>query len=332
MTKKNYWKLIIIIIIITIFVAFILINQRQKDNDLPKERQAIIAELEDRLNSTKNIIDQREDVLEEDELQLMLNNYQEIEDKLNNLKAEELTSNKFILNSQEVVSQIDNLEVLVIGDLEVNFIPKEGIEAQKIELVDRNDYTVYQLTINELREWLEDNWYVFPQPPEVGGREVSIDNFGFFDRFASVSPDNEKLIFSVHDYAAATSKTFVILADIEDESLSLLNEPLRGNIDSFHFTDDGRLVAFTLSTARAAGDFLSVIDVSQMNKKFILSEEDLLEIMDPEEEMVELGQFMPQFRDLKWYNFNLEFRTNSIENDEDKVWLINSDGSNLRNK
>ncbi len=214
-------------------------------------------------------------------------------------------------------------------DLRVEFIPEEGIESQEIRVVNEEDEIMFQLTIDELNQWTQDNWNVFEEEPEVGGRAVDSSAFGFFDRAASISHDNRKMIFSVSDYAVATTVSFVIVADIESGEMNMVSEPAPGNIEDFSWAEDSEMVAYTLGTARAAGDFLSVDDMITFERGFMLSEEELLEVLDPEEEMVETGQFMPVFQDLEWTEDRLYFTSEDPENGRAN-WSIGKEGADLQ--
>ena len=220
----------------------------------------------------------------------------------------------------------NDLEEMSLG---VEFVPEEGIESQEIKVVNDEGVALFQLTIDELNQWTEANWGIFEEPPEVAMREVDPSGFGFFDRAASISPDNKRLVFSVSDYAAATTVSFVILADIETGEIEMVSELARGGVDDYVWSDDGDLVAYTLSTARAGGDFLRVDDVEQMEKSFVLNEEDLLSILDPDEELVEMGQFMPVFGDLEWRENRLYFSSEHPEDDRVR-WSVAVDGSDLK--
>ncbi len=322
---------ILILIIVVILLFFILTNNRKKDDSIGwlEEKNSIVVNLEKNLNLSKKNINEREEFLNKDELELLLNYYNEIKRGVDSLKEKLYEKQEFKLLSNELLNEIVNLQTKIIGDLEIEFLPKEGIEAQELIVKDKYGFVKYQLSFNELKEWMKLNWDIFSETPEIGGREVEVNNFNFFDRHGSVSPNNEKLIFSVHDYAVATSKTFILVLDLKNEDLFMLDEAIRGSIEGFSWSDDSIFVAFSLGTARAVGDFLSVINTDELNKKFILSELDILEIIDPQKEYVEVGQFMPYFRDLNWRAYNsLEFKTDDLLHDTIN-WLVNSDGSGL---
>ncbi len=335
MIKKNLWIIIAIIIIVAISLFFILKDREIIDEPISwqDEKNEIVLNLEEKLDSTNNKINERQELLSEDELNSLSDNYNEIEQELKKLKENTLEIQEFKSLALELENELSALETKIIGDLEVEFLPDEGTEAQEIAVVDQHGFTVYSLTLDELKEWMQLNWDKFEETPEVGGREVEVDNFHFFDRHASVSFDNETLVFSVHDYAVLTTTTFLLVVDLEKEEISMLDETIGGTIEGFAWSDDSSFLAFTLGTARAAGDYLSVVNIDEMNKKFRISGDDIAEIMDPEEEVVEEGQFMPNFHDLVWHEFphghTLEFKAYDLEREEEIEWLIDSDGRGL---
>ncbi len=218
---------------------------------------------------------------------------------------------------------------LVEKDLRVEFIPEGGIESQEIRVVSEEDEIMFQLTIDELNQWTQENWDVFEEEPEVGGREVDSGGFGFFDRAAAISHDNRSMIFSVSDYAVATTVSFVIVADIKSGEMNMINKPAPGSVEDYFWSEDNNLVAYTLGTARAGGDFLGVDNVVDFERGFILNEEDILEVLDPDQEVVEIGQFMPVFKDLEWSENRLYFATEHLENDRIN-WSVDREGTDLR--
>ncbi len=213
-------------------------------------------------------------------------------------------------------------------DLRIEFIPEEGIESQEIRILNQENKIIFQLTINDLNQWTEENWNVFKEAPEVGNRAVDPAGFGFFDRAVSISPDNERMVFSVSDYAVATTISFIIVVDIESGEMRMINTPARGSVENYFWSKDYK-IAYTLGTARSRGDFLLVDDANYLERYFILGERDILEALDPYEELVEVGQFMPVFRDLQWLENKLYFTTDHLENNQVR-WSINKDGTDLK--
>ncbi len=227
----------------------------------------------------------------------------------------------------ETPEEIENGEE-VLPEREVEFVAEGDQEAQEIRVSEEGE-EVFSINIDELNQWTIDNWDYFDEPPQVAMRDVEPGSFGFFDRAASISPDNQKLIFSVSDYAAATTTSILIVIDLETEEMEMMATPARGTVEDYVWDEDSSRVAYTLGTARAAGDFLRVDDLSAMDIVFELTEEDLLEIIDPDQEVIEMGQFMPVFDDLNWEAERLSFTTESLDSDDRTSWVIDQDGNNL---
>ncbi len=213
-----------------------------------------------------------------------------------------------------------------LGDPQLEYVG-EGIETEGVKVLDDGE-VVYQITINEIRDWTSQNWDIFDEIPEVGGREVDPEYFGFIDRSASISPNGRKLAFSVHDYAVATTTSFIIIADLKDESLEMVREPVRGSIDHFVWSGDSNKVAYILGTARAGGDFLAVDDILNLERLVLLSEKDILDVLDPDGVLVEVGQFMPQFRSVDFYESSLYFQSDHPKGPP-VDWSFNFDESEL---
>ncbi len=217
-------------------------------------------------------------------------------------------------------------EIIEPPALTVNYVG-EGIEAHGLNVVDtKNDETIFSITLEELQIWMRENWDVFEEPPEVALRPVEPENFSFFDASATISPDSEKLAFSVHDYSALTTLSFVLVADIESGDLSVVKDPVRGSIERFIWSADSKLVAYVLGTARAGGDFLSVDDTEELEKRFTLSENEILEAIGTEYENGD--GFMPGFRELEWKDDRLHFTTDSPHGVGIR-WSIDRDGEGL---
>ncbi len=210
--------------------------------------------------------------------------------------------------------------------LEVEFIPEDGIESQEIRVLNEEGDIVFQLTIDELNQWTEENWHVFEEKPEVGGREVDPTGFGFFDRAVSVSNDNRKMVFSVSDYAVASTTSFVIVVDIDSGEMEMVRDPSPGSVEDYFWSKDNDLVAYTVGTGRARGDFLLVDDVVNLERRFMLDERDILEALESDEEA---GQFMPVFQYLKWSEERLYFTTEHPGNDQVR-WSIDKEGEGLQ--
>ena len=208
----------------------------------------------------------------------------------------------------------------------IEFLAEGEQEAQEIRVLEEDQEEVFSLTIEDLNQWTADNWDQFEETPQVGMRDVEPDNFGFFDRAASISPNNRKLIFSVSDYAAATTTSLPIVVDLETGEMEFIKTPTRGTVEEYVWNEDSSKVAYSLGTARAGGDYLRVDDIDQMDISFNLEGEYLL--MELESDL-EANEFMPVFGQLNWVGDQLEFETEDPESDDRLEWIIDGDGENL---
>ncbi len=210
---------------------------------------------------------------------------------------------------------------------QINYIG-DDLETEGVEVY-KNGETIFFISIDELNGWMIDNWDNFEEEPEVGGRKVEPGNFGFFDQTASISENNKKLFFTVHDYAVLTTLTFIMVADIETGDLKTIEAPVRGNPENLLWSGSDFLVS-TFGTARSEGDLLYLFDFLNYKKVFSVSGDDLL-INFPEIYSIdELTEFMPRFRELSWEGDYVFFKTdNPADLDDYLNWKIDKNGQNL---
>ena len=233
----------------------------------------------------------------------------------------------FLLFGLETPEESENSEMELPGR-EIEFVAEEDQEAQEIRVLE-DEEEVFSLTIEELNQWTADNWDWFEDPPQVGMREVEPDNFGFFDRAASISPDNSKLIFSVSDYSAATTTSILIVVDLEAEEMQMISTPAKGTIEEYAWDHNSVWIAYTLGTARAGGDYLRVDNLDQMDISFGLTGEDLLEVVDFDEEIVQPEDFMPAFGQLSWSENRIEFQSENPQEESNLSWSVDYGGDDL---
>ncbi len=230
----------------------------------------------------------------------------------------------FLLFGLETPQEPENGEV-ELPEREIEFVAEEDQEAQEIRVLE-NGEEIFSLTIDELNQWTSDNWDHFEEPPQVGMRDVEPDNFGFFDRAASISPNNRKLIFSVSDYAVATTTSLPIVVDLEIKEMEFIKTPTRGTVEEYVWDEDSLKVAYTLGTARAGGDYLRVDDVDEMDISFELEGGDLLAELESD---IEASEFMPVFGQLNWIEEGLEFESENPQEEERLMWIVSEGGESL---
>ncbi|MFP4022373.1 MAG: hypothetical protein ACLFTS_00810, partial [Candidatus Paceibacterota bacterium] len=210
--------------------------------------------------------------------------------------------------NEEKISEEEEKKAEEETELEIEYIG-EDTQRKDIKVLEENGEEVFSLNIDDLNQWTKENWDIFEEPPMVAMREVEPDSFDLFDNSATVSPDQEKLAMSVHDYAAATTLSFIIIADLNSGDLDMIKEPTRGSIEEFLWSPDSKLAAYTLNTARAHGDMLSVDDTDSMEKVTTLEGDDLIEKIKDQEDEDDKKEFMPRFRDVKWEDNEIHFKT-----------------------
>ena len=188
-------------------------------------------------------------------------------------------------------------------------------EGQSLEVF-AGDEMVAELNIEAFQAWTAEFWdKVFVERPSFGEvREVDHTGFSRFDETVSLSPDGQLVAFSVHDYAVATSLTFVGLFRLADETIELIPAENHGNISELFWSPDSAQLAYTLDTARAVGDALSVDSVIDLNKHITIDSEDLLDALGDTE--TDWRNFMPEIRDLVWSSETIvQFVSNDLRDE-----------------
>ena len=191
--------------------------------------------------------------------------------------------------------------------------------------------TLETLTIDQVNQWNEENWdTVFTDRPSFGEmREVNFDGFSRFDTSATVDPDGEAVYFTVNDYAAAATMTFLYQYDLETETFTVLADSLQGGVSELLFSDDGAYVAMVRDSARVAGDGLTVVSTAGMEVMASLDAESILEEL-PNDGDMQSNQYLPNIREVAWStDGTLSFVTDDTEGAATS-WTMNSDGSDLR--
>ena len=217
--------------------------------------------------------------------------------------------------------------------------PEKNIEyiadGEIIRLLDKEKNVVFEYSIEEFRSWAKENWNsVFEDPPrfapDMAETEVNPETFHFFDRTAALSPNKEKLAFSVHSYYAASDLSFVGIIDLKEKEPALVAEASRGNIADIFWSPAGTHLAYALGTAQASGDYLSIDNVVEMKKEFTISGEDLLIVLKNSD----YADFMPNFRNLEWTEDgqSLKFTSNNPEEKGILSWSINEKGTELKRR
>lgn len=196
-------------------------------------------------------------------------------------------------------------------------------EGERLEVF-AEDELVAELSIEALQAWTAEFWdEVFTERPSFGDmREVDHTGFNRFDETVSLSPDGQLVAFSVHDYAAASSLTFVGIYRLADETIELIPATNHGNISELFWSPDSALLAYRLDTARAMGDALSVDSIVDLQKRTTIDSEDFLDALGDTE--TDWRDFMPEIHDLAWESdITLRFTSNDPSNETENLsWQL----------
>ncbi len=206
-------------------------------------------------------------------------------------------------------------------------------ERTGIEVYNKEDEMISRLDFSRFQEWANENWEeVFEETPmfaeDIEETKVTPDSFYFFDEAVALSPKEEKVAFSVHSYFTATHLSFIGIFDIDADKLYMIRKENRGEVDDIFWSPDGKSITYTLSTARAKGDYLSIDNVESLQKEFTLSGEDIERKLDYKEAL------MPRFRDIAWKKEGgvVEFITDIKDLKKEAVWEVGKKGDSLELK
>jgi len=203
-------------------------------------------------------------------------------------------------------------------------------DGEIIRVLDKEGEVFHEYFIGDFREWAGKNWDdFFEESPAFGEmREVQPENFYRFDEGASLSPQYSYLAFSVHDYAAATTLSFVGVIDLNTKEVDLIKKDNKGEVGEIKWSPGETDIAYALHTAKAKGDYLVVDNLEKMEEKFSLSAEDILK----NKEADNYRHFMPRFRDIKWREDGqrIKFVTDDLQGEGALNWSINNQKEDLK--
>jgi len=229
------------------------------------------------------------------------------------------------------------LTALILTVLTLAFAasPTEGHELharvtsdwKAVQVRDANGELVTRFTIRKWRRWAQENFAALPFTPiEVAGQELGAERFDIISA-ASVSPDGERVIVAVNTYVVATTITVVGLLDLEERSFRVVDELVWGDPAEITWEPNGRLVAYTVGTARANGDGLRVDDthghsvVASLDGEALLAELQGSKLLggDAPPEF-----WIPQMRDPEWLDEStLSFASNHPTDEGEIIqWIL----------
>jgi hypothetical protein len=209
---------------------------------------------------------------------------------------------------------------------------------KSLVFVDERGEVVYEYTIDDWQSWARNNFLdVYDEPITIGDQEMTAERFDLFGTEAVMSPDRSVAFFSVHTYAILTTISLAGIINVEDREIKMIPQNNNGDVGEIAWSPDNRYVAYTLGTARAMGDFLTVDNVSTAEKSFVLAENAILNLLREEGSDLELLEnqdiLMPNFRDLEWLNNRrIEFTSDTHSDDTRQTarFSISADGTALQ--
>jgi hypothetical protein len=216
-------------------------------------------------------------------------------------------------------------------------VPAEPIEVNlspdfKTIQVKKEGQLFYIYTIEQWQEWAKKNWSTLKLKPIIMGELGVIgdepEDFVQFNS-ASLSLDKIKIAFAISSKEIALS-TFSItgVLNLETKEVTIIPNILGGSVEKIIWSPNSTHFAYTIGTARAEGDKLSLDDVLNKKNNFVLDGERIGTILGETSPV----HFIPQFRDLRW-SFNgekLYFKTNGKGSSGETEWVIDVDGTGLK--
>ncbi|EEG78924.1 InlB B-repeat-containing protein [Dethiobacter alkaliphilus] len=209
----------------------------------------------------------------------------------------------------------------------VEFANEQDHGGETLQVVDEEGSIIFEYTFAEFKDWAAENWDdIFEETPAFMDPVYPKDLYPFFLDTATLSPDENKLAFSVHSYFAASYMSFVGVVNLETEEVTLIDEENDGQVDEFLWSPEGTYLAYTLTTAVGEGFYLTVDNAGSMEKEFTLSGGDLSE--DPD---LSAEDTFPRFRNVDWSESEERlYFTADIHLEGEFDWSIDPQGTDLR--
>lgn len=234
---------------------------------------------------------------------------------------------------------IIGLLIIIVFIVLIAFAPRSGVEEKSV--VTSEDHQSFQVlsqggeilldySIQDWRFWLENNWERFlSELPKIGEEEMGPERFYQFDAVA-LSPDFQQVAFTTSAYAMLTDLSLINVIDLSSGEAGMVSESVFGQVQEIIWSPSGEYVAYVLNTARAAGDRLSVDNISTLSKEFVLTDQEIILGLRITGEHEQQG-LNPNFRELNWTDDGerLYFITDALIEDQDLYWSINPDGTDL---
>ena len=192
-------------------------------------------------------------------------------------------------------------------------------EGERLIVFNEEGETIFEYGISDWQEWAETNLEQFlSEPVVIGDQVMGPERFDLFN-VAEVSPEGDRVAFAVSTYAMLTTISLIGMIEIESRDVAMVGESATGGIRDLFWSTDGNLIAYSLDTARALGDFLRVDDIQNLAEYWQLSGDDVADEED----------LLPQFNDLEWSENRLFFTT--VDQVGRRIgWSVNESGTDLR--
>lgn len=231
------------------------------------------------------------------------------------------------------------LIVITILFLLVIFIPRPGAEEksavlsedrQSFQVLKKDGQVVLNYSINDWRDWAEENWeIILSEPLAIGDEEITPDRFYSFNSVA-LAPDFSRIAFSLSAYAMLTDLSLINVINLTDGRVWMMPEGTFGQVGEMVWSPTGRHLAYSLHTARAMGDRLSVDNIANLTKEFVLTDQEIVLGLRTEGTS-DWEELNPNFRELVWSEDGqrLYFLTDSLIQDKTAKWSIKFNGTDL---
>ena len=231
------------------------------------------------------------------------------------------------------------LIVITILFLLVIFIPRPVAEEksavlsedrQSFQVLKKDGQVVLNYSINDWRDWAEENWeIILSEPLAIGDEEITPDRFYSFNSVA-LAPDFSRIAFSLSAYAMLTDLSLINVINLTDGRVWMMPEGTFGQVGEMVWSPTGRHLAYSLHTARAMGDRLSVDNIANLTKEFVLTDQEIVLGLRTEGTS-DWEELNPNFRELVWSEDGqrLYFLTDSLIQDKTAKWSIKFNGTDL---
>jgi hypothetical protein len=208
-------------------------------------------------------------------------------------------------------------------------------DRQRVQALRPDGSTAVEYTLDDWQAWAEVNLEErLGESVRIGEHVVPPSAFEGFGA-AALAPTHDQVAITTTAYAMLTTVSVVGLLDPADRSLEIVGQ-VYGDVDEIVWSPGGRWLAYTLGTARAAGDELRIDDAAVAEPLLALTAVEVLEMAARQGLLVadDPQAWLPNFRDLAWSGDDrLLFTTSdpTVAAEEGAVrWSVAPEGADLR--